>query len=93
MMPRYIDADYLKQMRNDVISGKLKIETESDLIDACPTADVTEVKRGEWVGGRFDNYSGYYEEQCSNCKEFSREYTRPYCPNCGAIMNKERKDI
>ena len=44
-MSRYIDADRLKQMRDDVISGKLDIENESDLIDACPTEDVVAVVR------------------------------------------------
>lgn len=39
-MPRYIDADELKRLRYDVISGKLDVKTESDLIDMCPTADV-----------------------------------------------------
>ena len=39
-MPRYINADELKRLRDDVISGKLDVKTESDLIDMCPTADV-----------------------------------------------------
>ena len=41
--PRYIDADVLKQFRNDVIKGKIDIKNECDLIDACPTANVVEV--------------------------------------------------
>ena len=46
-MPRYIDADALKRLRDDVISGKLDVKTESDLIDMCPTADV--VPRAEFA--------------------------------------------
>lgn len=46
-MPRYIDADELKRLRDDVISGKLDVKTESDLIDMCPTADV--VPRAEFA--------------------------------------------
>jgi hypothetical protein len=39
-MTRYIEANALKQLRADVISGKLDIKNEGDLIDACPAADV-----------------------------------------------------
>ncbi len=41
---RLIDADKLKQLREDVISGKVDIQTEGDLIDACPT-----VNPYEWI--------------------------------------------
>lgn len=89
-MPRYVDVDKLPKNRGILdtgFTGKMPIRfIDMDDIEKAPTADVVEVRRGEWVGGRFDNYSGYYEEQCSNCKKFSREYTRPYCPNCGAEM-------
>lgn len=44
-MARYIDADTLKKLRDDAISGKVNIKTEGDLIDACPTANVVEVVR------------------------------------------------
>ena len=42
---RLIDADELKRLRDDVISGKLNVATESDLIDLCPTVDAVEVVR------------------------------------------------
>ena len=61
-----------------------------DWLNSQPTADVVEVKHGEWVGGKFNDYSGEYEEQCSNCKKYSREYARPYCPNCGANMRGDK---
>lgn len=41
---RLIDAEQLKQLRDDVISGKVDIRTEGDLIDACPT-----VNPYEWI--------------------------------------------
>lgn len=66
-MARYIDADKLKQLRDDVISGKIVVETESDLIDMCPTADVAEVKHGEWKLYA-DNEDGYDHHRCSVCK-------------------------
>lgn len=62
----------------------------------CPhfknKAGYVEMKHGEWVGGKFNDYSGEYEEQCSNCKKYSREYARPYCPNCGAKMDGGKKE-
>lgn len=37
-----------------------------------------------WIGGRYhERYIGSYEEQCSVCGEWSLEYDKPYCPNCG----------
>ena len=41
---RLIDAEQLKKLRADVISGKLNITTEGDLIDACPT-----INPYEWI--------------------------------------------
>lgn len=41
---RLIDAEQLKQLREDVISGKVDIQTEGGLIDACPT-----VNPYEWI--------------------------------------------
>ena len=63
-----------------------------EICDNFISEDVVEVKHGEWVGGKFDDYSGEYEEQCSNCKKYSREYARPYCPNCGAKMDGGKKE-
>ena len=37
---RYISANGLKRFRDEVISGKLHVSNEGDLIDLCPTADV-----------------------------------------------------
>lgn len=91
-MARYIDADKLKQLRDDVISGKIVVETESDLIDMCPTADVAEVKYGEWI----DKPTGAYRRMqswCSACGKHSgiggieSNRHKPYCPNCGAKMD------
>ena len=61
-----------------------------EICDNFISEDVVEVKHGEWVGGKFNDYSGEYEEQCSNCKKYSREYARPYCPNCGANMRGDK---
>lgn len=52
-----------------------------------PTADVAPVVYGEWGAGRFNLETGNYEEQCTRCRNFSEEYGKPYCPNCGAKMS------
>lgn len=50
-----------------------------------PTADAQEVRHGEWLE---DDY-GYCH--CSNCRyeHDSPECITPYCPECGAKMDKE----
>lgn len=54
-------------------------------LESIPTADVQEVRYGEW---RPDDYE---YNHCSECgyEHDTREYVTPYCPNCGAKMDKE----
>ena len=90
-MARYIDAEKADVESISCFYGsECRIEDVQEWLDEQPTADVVEVKHGEWVGGKFNDYSGEYEEQCSNCKKYSREYARPYCPNCGANMRGDK---
>lgn len=49
-------------------------------------SDVAPVVRGRWGTRRFNPETGDYEEQCAHCRNFSKEYSKPYCPNCGARM-------
>lgn len=56
------------------------------ILDA-PAADVAPVVHGRWGTGRFNRETGNYEEQCTHCRNFSKEYDKPYCPNCGAEMD------
>lgn len=98
-MSRYIDADKLKthaihyvrtpphfhygDWDNMCISGK-----EIDkIIDTCPTADVVEVRRGEWLE------RSYGELQCSACGivQENEPHRYNYCPCCGAKMDGESK--
>lgn len=55
-------------------------------------SDVAPVVYGEWGVGRFNLETGNYEEQCTHCRNFSQEYGKPYCPNCGAKMSGGKKD-
>lgn len=52
-----------------------------------PAADVAPVVHGRWGTGRFNLETGNYEAQCIRCRNFSKEYGKPYCPNCGAKMD------
>lgn len=58
-------------------------------VKAQPAADVAPVVHGQWGTGRFNLETGNYEEQCTRCRNFSKEYGKPYCPNCGAKMAGE----
>lgn len=46
-----------------------------------------------WGTGRFNLETGNYEEQCTRCRNFSKEYDKPYCPNCGAKMDGGDSDV
>lgn len=89
-MSRYIDAEkieYTAYINGDVTVSK-------DLVEKIPTADVQEVKHGRWT----IRYEGAYKRAkcyCSVCGKSNgvagRNQMRPYCPNCGAKMEKEGK--
>ena len=67
-----------------------KYDAWDEIIDALeniPAADVAPVVHGRWGTGRFNLETGNYEEQCTLCRNFSKEYGKPYCPNCGAKMD------
>lgn len=63
-------------------------------IEAIPTADVEEVKHGEWIPTDIEQeFSGCIDEviiyKCSLCGRYE-DKQEPYC-NCGAKMD-EKKD-
>lgn len=70
-----------------------------DFIDKFSTADVVEVKHGEWVINDKEFLCGKLTNipQCSNCKcvalcdPYGDYELSPYCPHCGAKMDSERK--
>lgn len=96
-MPRYIDADALKQDVGSYNPVKYTYEygyviTVED-IDNAPTADVVEVKHGEWFIGKDIFGNGFMN--CSECHcDVDVEFDEPdevelfkYCPHCGAKMD------
>ena len=57
-----------------------------DAIEDYPTADVEEVRHGEWIEG--------YGRECSCCgywgdftDDLGQQIPSNYCPNCGAKMD------
>lgn len=63
-----------------------------------PTADVVEVRHGEWISKCIAiSSSGFewYMHTCSNCGDFYKTVLPngyKYCHNCGAKMDGERKE-
>ena len=96
-MARYIDADKvmeeIKRIGGHNLCGWSTIGVKA-LIDRQPTADVVEVKHGEWI----DKPSGRYlhiASWCSVCGNKSgiggieSNRHKPFCPNCGAKMDEK----
>jgi hypothetical protein len=91
-MSEYIDRAALKQElapyeENDFSQ---QMDVILAIVDAQPTADVVEVRHGIWE--KFSTASGIVSRvRCSVCagtQPLTFE-SMPYCPNCGARMDKE----
>ena len=101
-MARYINLDNLIKGLNDTLKDKDQKDFAYKIfkvfigrLDKEPTADVVEVKHGEWE--TIPDYSRSlvaYRHLCSVCGCFYKDI-RPngheYCHECGAKMDGERK--
>ena len=60
----------------------------------APAVDAVEVVHGEWIGNWIscdEDLNGYFDGyKCLECDGVNEERT-PYCPNCGAKMDKRRE--
>lgn len=106
-MPKYIDKDNLLQLFRDsycgckaeIAKGRNELDTAFTGYNSCmslaenmPTADVQEVKHGQW---RICHKSTYKWSKCycSVCGKpngvggIISNQKKPYCPNCGARMD------
>lgn len=84
-MARYIDADKLCEALKSMASVQPSLKQSTILgvvssIENTPTADVVEVRHGEW------KQHGLMNPRCSLCNSYNIEKSR-YCPNCGAKMD------
>lgn len=90
-MDEYIKRSYIRKMAMFEMAYTMETETDAAvvlrMIDDAPAADVAPVVHGRWGTGRFNLETGNYEAQCIRCRNFSKEYGKPYCPNCGAKMD------
>jgi hypothetical protein len=99
---RYIDANKIHQFVNmKVAEGKdgwaqgvpYEWACALTIIDNAPTADVVEVKHGEWVEKDCITESNrgrtihYVTNKCSVCGKWNGRHKSNYCPNCGAKMD------
>lgn len=98
-MNRYIDADKLIDKYERAIEDEWNKKTSPSSwadaydcviadIDDVPTADVVEVKHGEWT--KSSPYNRFMN--CSVCGFGQDHTTFKYCPNCGAKMDGERSE-
>ena len=93
-MAKYIDAE---KIPNDSFFNGLTDKEKAKVLQwflQAPTADVAEVKHGEWRKSQFVAHRGFYEVRefiCSVCNKIY-EVKQPcnlmnYCPHCGAKMD------
>ena len=80
------------------IDGDTTMQCVERAMKAAPAADVVEVVHGEWIDKPTGAY-GRMQSWCSACGKHSgiggieSNRHKPYCPNCGARMDGERKEI
>ena len=93
MGKRYIDAGQIRYVwMIDTDGTEHDGITLQSVIDKVPTADVVEVKRGNWKINEMCVYSGVVEDwRCSNCDNISVTPSR-FCPFCGTYMRGEKKN-
>lgn len=108
MTKKYINAkDLLNEAWAEAVEGRIydgntyvgtfnvvPIGDITEIVNHMPSADVVEVKHGEWI----EKYGVY---KCSCCNENSLivcdqdketfEYLSDFCPNCGADMREGKE--
>lgn len=100
-MSRYIDAEKLHYSRirimheDGTIGGYNAVVMSAEIKDA-PTADVEEIRHGEWRLIEEDvDGNGNNQYRCSLCEagELHAPFVIvPYCWECGAKMDKEKEE-
>ena len=61
-----------------------------EAIKSAPTIEAEHVRHGKWGAAEIVGYDGIhpvYALPCSECGKYTKEYLKPFCPNCGAKMD------
>lgn len=98
METRYIDANKLQESFEKIAdepdcmhegeNWQTGIYLAGTITDKQPTADVEEVRYGEWIKCQ-KLYGIGYEYVCSACEKGIRQYEgQPICSECGAKMDR-----
>ncbi len=93
----YIERKKVVELLNKWADGYSYIELPTKdaivCVRAIPAADVMPVRHGKWI--KVDD-GIYYHMECSLCRErplrnrwVDDNELSPYCPNCGAKMDKD----
>ena len=86
-MARYIDAEpLLEEIKKLNWSDDVMYHIVKVTIEDTPTADVVEVKHGEWIRPTMLADMMHDIPHCSLCGEVPCDEGK-YCPNCGAKMD------
>lgn len=101
---KYIDADKLSKLisetrlnlphdSKDFFTRDCMLLNFQQTIDLEPAADVAEVVHGEWIDELVEcNGVAEIKSVCSLCGNPNKQYKPPYCPHCGAKMDKEQEE-
>ena len=86
-----IDKFEKLQKRAETMRDKIYLDGVLAVIENIPTAEVQEVKHGEWKEIKCGDEIFDYYFKCSNCGNTTPPKAFPvapdYCPHCGAKMD------
>lgn len=104
-MTKYIDSEAFFKAINtlpykdtsypDASAYNGAISDVADMLTHFPAADVVEVRHGRWKHDGYDFPHGNDWVHCSVCGKRGINAPAdltPYCPHCGAIMDKEENE-
>lgn len=77
--------------RQNALNVKRILEVDDSIPNAATVCDMQEVKHGEWQK-HYKSGTTVSDGFVSSCCDMWNERKTPYCPNCGAKMDVERKD-
>lgn len=87
---RLIDADEIRWSDHYDSDGNLSKYKVAYSDEMPPTVDAIPVRHGKWI--RWRDLNGIKRCKCSECIVSYGNMDTPYCPNCGAKMDAERKE-